>query len=78
MHLRERYSSTAPALILTTENGRLTLGGALGTIDLLVSADASASVAAKTYVYDLKLVSGGGVVNHLIYGPCDVANEATK
>lgn len=78
MHLRERYSSPSPAISLTTENSRIILGAALGTIDLLVDAVSTASVPAKEYVYDLELVSAGGEVTRLIYGPAVVTAEATK
>ena len=78
MQLRERYSSPSAAISLTTENGRISLGGALGTINLLVDAVSTAAVPAKEYVYDLELVSSGGQVTRLIYGPAVVTAEATK
>jgi hypothetical protein len=78
MQLRERYGAPSAAITLTTENTRITLGGVLGTIVFLVAATDTSPVGAAEYVYDLELVSGGGEVTRLIYGPCVVSAEATK
>lgn len=43
---------------LTTENGRITLGGSAGTITLLLDAVTTAAMGAATYAYDLELVQG--------------------
>lgn len=78
MQLRERYGAPSAAITLTTENSRISLGGVLGTIVFLVAATDTSSVAAGEYVYDLELVSSGGEVTRLIYGPCVVPAEVTK
>lgn len=46
---------------LTTENGRITLGGAAGTITLLLSAATTAAIGSATYAYDLELIYGANV-----------------
>lgn len=65
MQLRASYTSAAAALSLTTENGRIVLGGALGTITLLVEAATMETLEAKTYVYDLELINGSTVIRLL-------------
>jgi hypothetical protein len=50
---------------LTTENGRIALGGAAGTITLNVAATAMETLEAKTYVYDLELINGATVIRLL-------------
>jgi hypothetical protein len=65
MQLRASYTSTTAALSLTTENGRIVLGGALGTITLLVEAATMETLEAKTYVYDLELINGSTVIRLL-------------
>jgi hypothetical protein len=65
MQLRASYASAAAALTLTTENGRIVLGGALGTITLTVAASTMETLEAKTYVYDLELVDGSTVIRLL-------------
>jgi hypothetical protein len=67
-----------PALTLTTENNRITLGGAAGTITLLVTAADTALLAAGSYVYDLELISGAGFVTRLIEGAVTVDREVTR
>ena len=65
MQLRASYASAAAALTLTTENGRIALGGALGTLTLNVAAATMETLEAKTYVYDLELVDGSTVIRLL-------------
>jgi hypothetical protein len=63
---------------LTTENGRIVLGGALGTITLTVPF-ANMNIAEGQYVYDLEMVSPGGtVVTRLLQGTFTVSGEVTK
>lgn len=78
MHLREAIDSTETVLELTTENGRVTLGGTDGTIDLLIDATDTTGVTAATYRYDLELVSSGGVVTRLIEGKFKFTPEVTR
>jgi hypothetical protein len=77
MQVRADVESTGTVLSLTTENGGLTLGGALGTILVTVSATATAAVAAGTYVYDLELVQGS-TVTRLVQGSFEVRAEVTR
>jgi hypothetical protein len=77
MSLRTTYTDTTVALSLTTENGRITLGGALGTITLNVDAATMATLAAKSYVYDLELVNGVNVTR-LLQGSFANSPEVTR
>jgi hypothetical protein len=65
MQLRASYASATAALSLTTENGRIALGGAAGTITLTVAASVMETLEAKTYVYDLELINGSTVIRLL-------------
>jgi len=78
MQVRKTYASTTAVLSLTTENGGITLGGALGTIDILASATQTAAIAIKSGVYDLELVSGGGIVTRLLQGAVEITPEVTR
>jgi hypothetical protein len=53
------------------------LGGTAGTINLTVAATATEPVPAKTYVYDLELVSGS-VVTRLVQGTFELRGEVTR
>lgn len=75
-----RASRTAAAFIheLTTGNGGITLGGVAGTIALLISDTDTAAFTFKTAVYDLELISAGGIVTRLLEGSVTLSKEATK
>lgn len=78
MQVREKHTSTSPALNLTNSNGGIVLGGVDGTINIIVTASQSTELAAKEYVYDLELVSSSNVVTRLIEGKFIVTPEVTK
>lgn len=76
MYLRRRIGDPTPALMLTTENGRITLGGAAGTVTLTISADDTALLE-SLYIYDLELVLTT-VVKRLLQGIITIDPEVTK
>jgi hypothetical protein len=78
MQVRANTTSNTVITELTTENSRITLGGTAGTVDLLITAANTASLTAGQYVYDLELVSGGGVVTRLLEGNFKVTAEVTR
>lgn len=79
MQVRHKYNSTDKLLDLTTENGGITLGGALGTILILATASQTAAVPApKDCVYDLELVAASGKVTRLLQGVAVISPEVTK
>jgi hypothetical protein len=78
MQVRANTASSTVVIELTTENSRITLGGTAGTVSLLIPAANTASLTAGQYVYDLELVSGGGVVTRLVEGNFKVSAEVTK
>ena len=78
MQLRDEIESSSTVLSLTTENGRIALGGANGTVTLTVAATDTANLTAGDGVYDLELVSGGGVVTRLIEGAYSIVREVTR
>ena len=79
LNVRETYSSASAILTLTTENGGITLGDAAGTITLSATATVTAALTAPfSGVYDLELVSGGGVVTRLLEGSATISPEVTR
>lgn len=78
MQVREKHTSATASVNLTNTNGGIVLGGALGTINIVVSAAQSSELVAKEYVYDLELVSSSGTVTRLIEGKFIVTPEVTK
>lgn len=78
MQLRSQIDATGAAVFeLTTENGRISLGGTAGTITLSAAATATAAVPADTYVYDLELVEGA-TVTRLVQGQFELRGEVTR
>ena len=81
MQVRDNVSSNTIIATLSTtagNTGTITLGGIAGTVDLLISATNTAALTAGQYVYDLELVSGGGVVTRLLEGNFRVSAEVTR
>jgi hypothetical protein len=78
MQVRETYSSTSSVVSLTNGSG-ITLGGSAGTIAIVISATTTAALTAPfSGVYDLELVSAGGVVTRLLQGAATVSPEVTR
>jgi hypothetical protein len=78
MHVRTLANASTTILELTTENSRIALGGTAGTVDLTVAANTTANLTPALYVYDLEVVSAGGVVTRLIEGNFNVKAEVTR
>lgn len=76
MQIRRDIDSATVMLELTTENGRIVLGGAAGTIVLSVSAT-DTSTLDRSGVYDLELVQGA-IVKRLIRGTINLNPEVTR
>ena len=78
MHVRNEISDPATLLDLTTENGGITLGGALGTITLRLTAAATAALTWTAGVYDLEIVYADGRVRRLLAGVVSISPEVTR
>ncbi len=80
MQIREFKESADVIVELTTGNGRITLGGALGTIALEISAEDTEDLVfpeSLTGVYDLELVNGT-TVTRLLEGTVYYNLEVTR
>lgn len=77
MQIRKTHKSTSAVVSLTSSSG-LTLGGSAGTIQIVISATATAALTAGKYVYDLELVSAGGIVTRVIEGTFELTPEVTR
>lgn len=78
MHVRQKIDSVDTLFELTTENGRITLGDAAGTIQLEVAADDTAAITWTSGVYDLEIEFPDGFVKRLLYGSVSVSKEVTR
>lgn len=76
MQMRRNYEDDS-MIELTTENGRIALGGEAGTVTLTISATDTAALPPVEGVYDLELVQGS-VVDKLLAGTFSIAREVTR
>lgn len=77
MQIRSSVGADTSVLSLTNGNG-ITLGDALGTVAVSISAAATAAIVAGRYVYDLEIQSAGGEVWRVIEGKATVRAEVTR
>ena len=77
LQVRETHYAQDTIVALTSGNG-ITLGGSAGTIDVLMTASATALFDAGNFVYDLELESTDGTINRLIEGSFIVTPEVTR
>jgi hypothetical protein len=78
MQIRPSISSNTVNLELNTENGGITLGGALGTIHLYVSDTDTTAFTFKKAVYSLEVTLGNGDVRTLVRGNIAAYDEVTR
>lgn len=76
MQLRASKAAAAPVIELTTENGRISIVGAAGQINLTISAADTESLEGSG-VYDLELVNGE-IVERLVEGNYTVSQQVTR
>lgn len=77
LQVRETYSSSSTVISLTSGSG-ITLGGAAGTIAIVISAATTAALTAPfSGVYDLELVNST-VVTRLLQGAAVVTPEVSR
>jgi hypothetical protein len=78
MHIRKTLASEDPEIELTTENGRIALGGVAGTVALTIEAEDTDALDFRTGVYDLELVFGSGRVLRLVWGKVVFVRGVTR
>lgn len=77
MQIRRDIDADAMLIELTDANGRIELGGTLGTVRLLINAADTAALA-RGGVYDLELIDGGGAIERLLQGQVRLDKEVTR
>lgn len=80
MHVRSSKTASTTILVLTTENGRISVSSPTnGEFTLTVSATDMAAILEDRYVYDLEIIAPTtGIVTRLIYGNFVVRAEITR
>ena len=79
MHVRAKPDSPDILLTLSTANGRILLGGAAGTIALLMTDEDTALITGwKSGVYDLKLTFADGSSIYFVEGTITADYKVTR
>ena len=78
MFVKQTYEDTVNLFEMTTENGRISLGGVAGTINLYISANDTDDLEFGSYVYDLKMVPANtNNATRILQGEFIVAPQVT-
>ncbi len=78
MQIRGDVKAPKALITLTTENGGIALGGAAGTVEIIVTPAQSKDVDLSGGVYDLEIVFSPEDVRRLLEGSVDVLPEVTR
>ena len=78
--VRSTHSSSSTVLDFSTVTTPIavTSSSSANKIALVLTASETAALTAGRYVWDLEIVSGGGVVTRLLEGSCVVTPEVTR
>lgn len=77
-HIRPDLDSSTVLMRLTTENGRIALGGATGSIRIRIEADDTAAIDWGGGIYDLEIRFPDGTVMRKMKGMVVVSREVTR
>ena len=84
MHIRRTIDTATPMITLTTENGRIAInpniaGNATRNNEISLSiAAADTATITTSGVYDLEIISAGGIVSKVIRGDVTLIPEVTR
>lgn len=71
------FPGSGTTILSLTESSGLTITGASGRIDVLITATQTAAMTFTTAYYDLEVESGAGVVSRLMSGSVVLLKEVT-
>ncbi len=78
MQIRNTYDSPAALVDLTSGAGDITLDATGKIVITIASSVTTALVAPDTGVYDLEIITSGGVVTRLVQGTVSITPEVTR
>ncbi|MEE3227465.1 MAG: hypothetical protein VX237_00005 [Chloroflexota bacterium] len=78
MQIRNSYDSPSPLIDLTSGAGDITLDATGKIVITIASSVTTALTAPDTGVYDLEIVTSGGVVTRLVQGNVSITPEVTR
>jgi hypothetical protein len=78
MQIRPVIQSQTVIVALTTENGRIALGGSDGSLTLALDAETTADIEQASGFYDIELESFDGTVTAILQGRVKFPREVTR
>ena len=78
MQLRKSYYAEEAVDTLTTDNGRISITPLEGYFELNFPNKITESFPVQTLIYDIELVTRGGVVRRIVEGKVTVLPEVTR
>ena len=78
MQIRNTYDSPSPLVDLTSGAGDITLSATGKIVITIASSVTTALTAPDTGVYDLEIITSGGVVTRLVQGTVSITPEVTS
>lgn len=78
MMIRQYYTDVTPLVSISSPTSGITLGGALGTIAIDISATVTSTLSVGQCLYDLKMIDGLGKPTRLIQGNVTVTFAVTR
>lgn len=78
MHVRRSAQNPQTQAELASDDGSIVLGGAAGTVQLILTAAQTAALPAAPLVYDLELTAPSGTVTRLIEGRFNIKANVTR
>ena len=78
MQVRQFTDSPSPLTTASTANGKIVIDGALGQINITLTATETATFPVNNYIYSLQLTSPGNVVTELLNGNFIVSPSAVQ
>ena len=77
MQVRRTIDSASAIVLLTTQNGGLTLDDNFGSITIEMSSQVTASITTSG-IYDLEIISPTGFVSRVVQGTFTLSPEVTR
>lgn len=78
MQIRRSISYATADVSCTTENSKIALGDALGTVQITIPASETEDLAFTTGVYDLELIDADDFITRLVEGSVAIKPEVTR
>ena len=78
LQVRQTHQALAVLIELSSQTNTIVLGGALGTIELIFSANSTIGAQWTQAVYDLEITLSNGDIRRLVEGTITLSPEVTR